>query len=172
MVASDEELSPDASEGKEADGSGEGGASPEDEAAGDSLPRHRRRPPSADDTVDLGAGQDASAKTRPKSDGALCVSVRCGGMEVLLPLAADGLLVGRDPQCDVVLTSRAVSRRHVRILPSGEAACVRDLGATNPAEVRGTPVVGEVPLAVGEEVIICDATMRLVGARETPARVA
>ena len=39
--------------------------------------------------------------------------------------------VGRDPACDVLLSSPTVSRRHALVFPDGEGWTVRDLGSGN-----------------------------------------
>jgi hypothetical protein len=125
-----------------------------------------------DDTLDLsGVGNEAiamaasSPKTQPSSREVLCW-VRTPSMEVRLPIPNEGLVIGRDQTCDVVLRSRAVSRSHVRILPAQdgeEGMRVIDLGATNPAMFSGREVRGEVLVPLGWTVSIC-------GAFATPVR--
>ena len=125
-----------------------------------------------DDTLDLsGVGNKAiamaasSPETQPSSREVLCW-VRTPSMEVRLPIPNEGLVIGRDQTCDVVLRSRAVSRSHVRILPARdgeEGMRVIDLGATNPAMFSGREVRGEVLVPLGWTVSIC-------GAFATPVR--
>ena len=125
-----------------------------------------------DDTLDLsGVGNEAiamaasSPETQPSSREVLCW-VRTPSMEVRLPIPNEGLVIGRDQTCDVVLRSRAVSRSHVRILPARdgeEGMRVIDLGATNPAMFSGREVRGEVLVPLGWTVSIC-------GAFATPVR--
>ena len=119
-----------------------------------------------DDTLDLsGVGNKAiataasSPDTQPSSREVLCW-VRTPSMEVRLPIPNEGLVIGRDQTCDVVLRSRAVSRSHVRILPAQdgeEGMRVIDLGATNPAMFSGREVRGEVLVPLGWTVSICGA---------------
>ena len=119
-----------------------------------------------DDTLDLsGVGNEAiamaasSPETQPSSREVLCW-VRTPSMEVRLPIPNEGLVIGRDQTCDVVLRSRAVSRSHVRILPAQdgeEGMRVIDLGATNPAMFSGREVRGEVLVPLGWTVSICGA---------------
>ena len=66
-----------------------------------------------DDTLDLsGVGNEAiamaasSPETQPSSREVLCW-VRTPSMEVRLPIPNEGLVIGRDQTCDVVLRSRA-----------------------------------------------------------------
>lgn len=125
-----------------------------------------------DDTLDLSSvGNEAiamaasSPETQPSSREVLCW-VRTPSMEVRLPIPNEGLVIGRDQTCDVVLRSRAVSRSHVRILPvqdGEEGMRVIDLGATNPAMFSGREVRGEVLVPLGWTVSIC-------GAFATPVR--
>ena len=125
-----------------------------------------------DDTLDLsGVGNEAiamaasSPETQPSSREVLCW-VRTPSMEVRLPIPNEGLVIGRDQTCDVVLRSRAVSRSHVRILPAQdgeEGMRVIDLGATKPAMFSGREVRGEVLVPLGWTVSIC-------GAFATPVR--
>ncbi len=82
-------------------------------------------------------------------------------IEVVVPLPSHGLLVGRGGSCDVVLRSRVVSRKHVRLEPDGEGVLVTDQGATNPAQVGGTPVKGSVHVSTGDVVDVCGTTLRL-----------
>ena len=119
-----------------------------------------------DDTLDLsGVSRAAIASPTPSQEAhsssreVLCW-VRTPSMEVRLPIPNEGLVIGRDQTCDVVLRSRAVSRSHVRILPAQdgeEGMRVIDLGATNPAMFSGREVRGEVLVPLGWTVSICGA---------------
>ena len=105
---------------------------------------------SADPTIGLPEdGRGAKAPMVPS------LRVRCTDMDVTIPLGPGGLLVGRSPDCDVVLHSVAVSRRHVRFRYRGKLADIEDLGATNPAMLRGREVSGTQVVAVGETVDVC-----------------
>src|SRR5215213_7898026 len=70
-----------------------------------------------------------------------------GGRPVLvaegkrMPLGAEGGIVGRSRECDVVLADSNVSRRHAEIRPDGrDGWIVTDLGSTNGVRVNGRPV--------------------------------
>jgi MoxR-like ATPase len=68
----------------------------------------------------------------------------------------DTLLVGRTPECDVVLVEDlAVSSRHARILRDGAGWLVSDLGSSNGTEVNGEPIQS-VPLHEGDRITIGD----------------
>ncbi|MBP6628793.1 MAG: sigma 54-interacting transcriptional regulator [Kofleriaceae bacterium] len=60
-------------------------------------------------------------------------------------------VVGRDPECDVVLDDRVLSRQHVRI-DLGPPLTVQDLGSTNGTKVGGKAFHGggPVPITPGE----------------------
>lgn len=105
---------------------------------------------SADQTI--GLPEDGPGAKTPKVPS---LRIRCADMDVTIPLGPGGLLVGRSPDCDVVLHSVAVSRRHVRFRYRGKLADIEDLGATNPAMLRGREVTGTQPVAVGETVDVC-----------------
>src|SRR5215470_9996056 len=51
------------------------------------------------------------------------------------------LLVGRHPECDVLIDSRKVSRRHCCIAQVGDHLVVRDLGSTNGIRINGVRVL-------------------------------
>ena len=61
---------------------------------------------------------------------ALGLSFSCG-------VPTEGLVVGRDPSCDVAICSNTLSRQHLRIARVGSQVMAQDLGATNPALVNG-----------------------------------
>jgi hypothetical protein len=63
------------------------------------------------------------------------------------------LVIGRLPECDVVLNDPNVSRRHAEIVLQGGEAVLRDLGSTNGCKVNGAHV-SSVVLADGDEIII------------------
>jgi pilus assembly protein CpaF len=71
----------------------------------------------------------------------------------------DALKVGRDPSCDVVLPSPAVSRFHLRIEPGPEGLRVVDHSSNGttlrgePVRASGTPLFGDGELRVGPYVL-------------------
>ena len=68
----------------------------------------------------------------------------------LSPIALkERLVIGRDPQCDVVLPSREVSRRHAEIRRENGAYTVRDLASTNGTFLNGVEVQGRMELVEG-----------------------
>ena len=56
-----------------------------------------------------------------------------------IPLEKE-VLIGREPDCRVVLNDDLVSRHHARVLPQGRMVLVKDLGSRNGTTVNGSPV--------------------------------
>jgi hypothetical protein len=63
------------------------------------------------------------------------------------------LVIGRLPECDVVLNDPNVSRRHAELYRQGPDVVLQDLGSTNGTKVNGG-IVSNVVLADGDEIII------------------
>src|SRR5918999_217876 len=63
-----------------------------------------------------------------------------------IPIPAEGVVIGRDPDCDVVLAGREVSRRHATIRPSIQGYLLTDMRTTgtyvNRRRVNGAQVLG------------------------------
>ena len=69
------------------------------------------------------------------------VVVDYGGKEILrVPLKGASVTIGRDPQCDLHLDNRALSRRHALIEKRGAAIWVKDLKSQNGTFVNGERV--------------------------------
>jgi DNA-binding winged helix-turn-helix (wHTH) protein len=76
----------------------------------------------------------------------------CGERQIRL---SDGEnIIGREPEAAVWLDFSAVSRRHARIVLSGDRATVEDLGSKNGTQVRGERISGAVELEDGDEIRI------------------
>lgn len=86
--------------------------------------------------------------------------------EVVLPdgnrvaLGAEPMVIGRLPECAVVLGDPNVSRRHAEIRRAGDAVVVTDLGSTNGTRVNGA-TVHEQHLASGDEITVGSTTLVL-----------
>jgi DNA-binding winged helix-turn-helix (wHTH) protein len=61
-------------------------------------------------------------------------------------------VLGRDSDASVVITMKSISRRHARIVISGGAATLEDLGSKNGTWLKGRRVEGRVGLADGDEI--------------------
>lgn len=70
-------------------------------------------------------------------------------------------LVGRAPDCQVQLLSRAVSRRHAQFHVGPEGVVVEDLGAPNGIKINGAKIgpKSSIALAEGTQLIVGDVPM-------------
>ena len=79
------------------------------------------------------------------------------------------MVLGRDPQCDVPLASREISRRHAEIRFVDGKCTVRDLSSANGTFLDGTEVRGRMPMKEGSRLRIGPFTFLLRGGRLVPA---
>ena len=110
------------------------------------------------DTEDLSA-----AARRAASEARTGAYLRTGSVDAWVGVGEGGLLVGRDPACDVVLHSPAVSRRHLRLVPTPDGMEVSDLGSTNPATYRGREVTERVVVPYGDSLELCGCRLTVTG---------
>ncbi|HWG73443.1 MAG TPA: DUF3662 and FHA domain-containing protein [Acidimicrobiales bacterium] len=89
------------------------------------------------------------------------------GATIVLPdgrrlvLGAKSLVMGRLPECDLVLADPNVSRRHAELRPAGNGRFeVADLGSTNGTRVNGIPVRGAQLLRDGDEITVGATAVR------------
>ncbi|MGH9017212.1 MAG: FhaA domain-containing protein [Acidimicrobiales bacterium] len=74
-------------------------------------------------------------------------------------LGADPIVIGRLPECTVVLNDQNVSRRHAEIRRLGDDVVVADLRSTNGTKVNGAPVTERV-LEDGDDITVGTTTLR------------
>jgi DNA-binding winged helix-turn-helix (wHTH) protein len=79
--------------------------------------------------------------------------------ERLIPLLPGENLVGREPGCAVTIPSGLVSRRHARIVVTGEGATLTDLGSKNGTLLGGRRIGEQTRLDDGDEIRIGPALM-------------
>jgi FHA domain-containing protein len=72
------------------------------------------------------------------------------GRRVVVP--AEGAVLGRSRECDVVLDDSGVSRRHAQLSPRGEGWVLEDLQSTNGVRVNGRELEGLRRLAPGDRI--------------------
>lgn len=84
------------------------------------------------------------------------------GLEVTIPVPAQGLTLGRASSCDVVLRSAAISRRHVQVVVEDGMVLVADLGSVNQALLDGKPVEVCEPWLPGSVLNLCGARFSLI----------
>jgi len=76
----------------------------------------------------------------------------------LFLLEGESAVLGRHPDCDLVLESGSVSRQHARIVKVDEDYFVEDLHSRNGTFVNGQPVLQRRLLAENDELRVCDLT--------------
>lgn len=69
-------------------------------------------------------------------------------------------VIGRAPECDFVVSSSHVSRRHAEVAWDGERFLVRDLGSLNGTKVGGETIAEPRPLRSGDSLQLADCTLR------------
>lgn len=72
------------------------------------------------------------------------------------PLEGEQWVLGRSPECDVVLDSAAVSRRHVILSDEGGRYFVQDMGSRNGTYINGARVRDRAPIRNSDQMLICD----------------
>jgi catechol 2,3-dioxygenase-like lactoylglutathione lyase family enzyme len=102
---------------------------------------------------DFKAGRfTVAAEVRQSEDGGILA-------ELVLPdgrrvaVGSEPVVIGRLPECGVVLQDSNVSRRHAEVRRNGDAVVVTDLGSTNGTRVNGN-TVREHSLVSGDEVSV------------------
>jgi pSer/pThr/pTyr-binding forkhead associated (FHA) protein len=66
-----------------------------------------------------------------------------------LNLAQAPVLIGRSPECTLVLSDDFASSRHARLTPTEGGWTVEDLGSTNGTQLDGAPLGGPRPAQAG-----------------------
>jgi hypothetical protein len=101
--------------------------------------------------------RDALLHDRPRAPRA---SLELSSERRRVELGADALSIGRDPQNDVVIHDRRVSRRHAEIRLRLGRFTLYDLQSTNGSTVNGRRVA-EVVLSDGDRIVIGGSEMIL-----------
>ena len=73
-------------------------------------------------------------------------------------LVGDSIVLGRHPECSIVLDAGAVSRQHARIVKVGDDYLVEDMNSRNGTHVNDERIEGRVKLSEGDVLKICDLT--------------
>jgi serine phosphatase RsbU (regulator of sigma subunit)/pSer/pThr/pTyr-binding forkhead associated (FHA) protein len=78
----------------------------------------------------------------------------------LLELAGDKVVIGRNPECDLVIAASAVSREHAQVIKSNGSWFVKDLRSRNKTYVNNQEVNPDamIRLREGDRIRICDFT--------------
>ncbi|OHB75791.1 MAG: hypothetical protein A2W31_08565 [Planctomycetes bacterium RBG_16_64_10] len=72
------------------------------------------------------------------------------------PVRGQRAVLGRHPECDIVLDSAAVSRHHAAIVCETGKYFLEDMGSRNGTFLNGHMIHGREALHEGDQVIICD----------------
>ncbi len=84
------------------------------------------------------------------------------GAEAHYSLGDDqGLVVGREPTCDVVLPSKKVSRRHARLFTNGDRLHIEDLGSQNGVFVGGARLSGTSEIRPGPAIEVGEFKIKI-----------
>ncbi len=70
------------------------------------------------------------------------------------PLQADRCLIGREPDADIVIADRRISRHHAEIVRRDDKYYLRDLGSKNGTYVNGERLLGQHELRDDDEIHI------------------
>ena len=122
---------------------------------------------------ELRAGSVLTGAAVVEPAGVLALRVVAGaGAGRSFPLFRGRLVVGRDPECDIVLTDPDASRRHAELRVGAGEVTIRDLGSTNGTSIDGEPVADDArPLPRGARIRIGDCLLTLAATAEAPARL-
>jgi adenylate cyclase len=75
------------------------------------------------------------------------------GNEHVVPIRPEGVVLGRSPECDVVIKDFGVSRRHAEVVIEGDGCRLKDLKSKNGTQVNGVRVL-EVILNDGDQILL------------------
>ena len=75
------------------------------------------------------------------------------GNEQIVPIRPEGIVMGRSPDCDVVIKDFGVSRRHAEVVVDGNHCRLVDLKSKNGTQVNGVRVP-EALLADGDQILL------------------
>ncbi|MCH9652322.1 MAG: SpoIIE family protein phosphatase [Planctomycetes bacterium] len=86
----------------------------------------------------------------------------------IIELSGDRVIMGRHPNCEIVLDNVAVSRYHAQILESHGFYYLEDLHSRNGTLLNGTVIEGRTELHENDTISICDIQMQFLLDYETP----
>lgn len=78
-----------------------------------------------------------------------------------VPLKESGVLLGRNPECTLVLDDDYASGRHARVFYDDKSWYVEDLNSTNGTHVNGERITSPTPLQAGTQLRIGTTILEL-----------
>lgn len=84
-----------------------------------------------------------------------------------IALSTPRIVIGRHPACDIVLDISSVSRQHAAVTVDGARVFIEDLRSRNGTTVNGRRLAARHTLVDGDEVMICDQSIRFQDAEES-----
>ena len=80
-------------------------------------------------------------------------------------LKGDKYILGRHPDCQVVIEVGAVSRNHCQLVRDGTGYALEDLGSRNGTFLNdeATKIEGRRPLKAGDEIRVCEVSFKFAG---------
>ena len=95
------------------------------------------------------------------------IVVDCSGVEH--ELRTGSLLIGRLPECDIIIDEAMVSRMHARMYVSNDGVTLEDLHSTNGVFLNGHRIVHAVALNVGDRAVIGSRELTFIEVSSDPA---
>jgi hypothetical protein len=135
-------------------------------AAAAPVPAARRTIPAQAHTELIAPTRDGTAPRKRSAEGAagtwtLEVLAEDGTVVRRQPLAASGIVIGRNAAAGLALADPEVSRQHARIDFLAPRYYLQDLGSTNGTLVNGRKVNGRHPLADGDTINVGRSRLRV-----------
>ena len=126
------------------------------------VSRTPRKPAPAARRGDGGAPAQKRPKRQPHSTAPRTLVVTGGALTgTSLPLRESGTIIGRNPECALVLDDDFASGRHARIFHRDNAWFVEDLGSTNGTFVGTERLTGPVRVEAGSTLRIGKTVIEL-----------
>jgi serine phosphatase RsbU (regulator of sigma subunit) len=86
-----------------------------------------------------------------------------------IPLEKDRLILGRSPDCDVVIPAPSVSRQHARLLRLQDRWYLEDMQSRNGTTINHQPVQARMPVREGDRIRIADTVFVFHDTTPAPA---
>lgn len=121
---------------------------------------------------DGGPDTRAAAETVEPPKGCRLIIVAGPDLGLEWAFKQSEIVIGRDEDCELVISDIAVSRKHSKIALENGRFIIVDLGSGNGTWLNGDRVDGSQDLSPGDEIVIGERTLRFVELNEAPATAA